>query len=159
MSTSDNNSLASIGVNAGIPSLNIADIPANVRNGNAEAKQAYTEGLAFEQVLVNELTTQLANTMGSGATDLSSDGSSSTDGSDGSGDGLLGGSAASAYASMIPQALSSSIMSGGGLGMAEQFAAAIDPSLNDPSSSTSPVDPSSVTTTLSADGGSGVNAG
>ncbi len=66
MSFGSDNSLASIGVNAGIPSLNTADIPANVRNGNAEAKQAYTEGLAFEQVLVNELTTQLSNSMGSG---------------------------------------------------------------------------------------------
>lgn len=154
-SSAADNSLASIGVNAGIPSLNVADIPANVRNGNAEAKQAYTEGLAFEQVLVNELTTQLANTMGSGATDLDGnpvDGSSSSSGED----GLLGGSGASAYSSLIPQALSSSIMSGGGLGMAEQFAAAIDPSLNDPSSSSSVAPPTSGSE-VSADGASGVN--
>jgi hypothetical protein len=136
MSSGSDNSLASIGVNAGIPSLNVADIPANVRNGNAAAQQAYTEGLAFEQVLVNELTTQLANTMGSGTLDPTSDGSDSSDSGSSSG-GLLGGSSASAYSSLIPQALSSSIMSGGGLGMAEQFAAAIDPSLNDPASSAS----------------------
>jgi hypothetical protein len=135
MSSGSDNSLASIGVNAGIPSLNVADIPANIRNGNAAAQQAYTEGLAFEQVLVNELTTQLANTMGSGTLDPTSDSSDSSDSS--SSGGLLGGSSASAYSSLIPQALSSSIMSGGGLGMAEQFAAAIDPSLNDPTSSAS----------------------
>ena len=74
-------------------------------------------------MLVNELSQQLANTMygGSGsdalvqrrvATDSSSDGSSSG--------GLLSG--ASAYASLIPQTSTSSIMDGGGLGIAEQFA-------------------------------------
>jgi hypothetical protein len=125
--------LGSIGTSAGIPNLNVADIPANIRNGNNAAKQAYTEGLAFENVLVNELSQQLSNTMygGSGA-----DASSSSDGSDSSSSGgsssgdLLGG--AGAYASMIPQALTSSIMSGGGLGVADQFAQELDPSLNAP---------------------------
>jgi hypothetical protein len=120
--------LGSIGTSAGIPGLNVADIPSNIRNGNNAAKQAYTEGLAFENVLVNELSQQLSNTMygGSGA-----DASSSSDGSDSSSSGdLLGG--AGAYASMIPQALTSSIMSGGGLGVAEQFAQELDPSLNAP---------------------------
>jgi hypothetical protein len=130
MSSSSDISLSSIGTSAGIPSLNVADIPANVRNGNNAAKQAYTEGLAFENVLVNELSQQLSNTMygGSGV-----DATSSTDASDGSGDdssssGLLSG--AGAYASMIPQALTSSIMSGGGLGIAEQFAQELDPSID-----------------------------
>ena len=156
MSSGAENSLASIGINAGVPSLNVADIPANVRNGNAEARQAYTEGLAFEQVLVNELTTQLANTMGSDSSDMTGD---STDSGT---DGLLGGSGSSAYSSMIPQALSSSIMSGGGLGMAEQFAAAIDPAINDPSSSNSSAGTISPELSSgpdqSADGGSGVSS-
>jgi hypothetical protein len=123
--------LGSIGTSAGIPSLNVADIPANVRNGNNAAKQAYTEGLAFENVLVNELSQQLSNTMYGGS---GPDASSSSDGSDGSSSsgGLLGGSGAGAYASMIPQALTSSIMSGGGLGVAEEFAQEIDPSLDAP---------------------------
>jgi Rod binding domain-containing protein len=130
VSTSDM-SLASIGTDAGIPSLNVADIPANIRNGNNQAKQAYSEGLAFESVLVNELSQQMANTMygGSGIDGSgSSDGTGSSDGSDSSdSSGLMG--AASAYSSMIPQALTSSIMSGGGLGIAEQFAQELDPSL------------------------------
>ena len=50
----------------------------------------------------------------------------STDGS--SSGGMLSG--ASAYASLIPQTLTSSIMDGGGIGVAEQFAQQLDPSLN-----------------------------
>jgi Rod binding domain-containing protein len=128
-SSSTNISLATIGSDAGIPNLNVASIPENIRNGDSKAKQAYSEGLAFEDMLVNELTQQLASTMYGGD---SSDGSSSadgssTDGSSGSSSGMLGG--ASAYASMIPQALSSSIMDSGGLGMAESFAQELDPSL------------------------------
>lgn len=117
--------LASIGTSAGIPSLNVADIPATVRDGNKTAKQAYAEGLAFENVLVNELSQQLSSTMYGGS---GTDAASASDGSGGSSSGLLGG--AGAYASMIPQALSSSIMSGGGLGIAEEFAQEIDPSIN-----------------------------
>jgi hypothetical protein len=130
MSTSSAITLGTIGSNAGIPNLNVASVPANIRNGDSKAKQAYSEGLAFENVLVNELTQQLASTMyggdssGSSSTDGSSDGSSS-DGSSSS--SMLGG--ASAYASMIPQALGSSIMDSGGLGMAESFAQELDPSL------------------------------
>jgi Rod binding domain-containing protein len=123
--------LGSIGTDAGIPGLNVADIPANVRNGNNTAKQAYTEGLAFENVLVNELSQQLSSTMyGGSGTDaaLPGDGSAGSDGGDSSSSGLLSG--AGAYASMIPQALTSSIMSGGGMGIAEEFAQEIDPSIN-----------------------------
>src|SRR5580693_5767349 len=95
--SSSDMSLGTIGTSAGIPSLNVAEIPENIRNGNNTAKQAYTEGLAFENVLVNELSQQLANTMyGGSGTDAasSSDGSS---GSDSSSSGLLSG--AGAYAS------------------------------------------------------------
>ncbi|MGH2863500.1 MAG: hypothetical protein ACRDLT_18645 [Solirubrobacteraceae bacterium] len=127
MSTSTSDvTLGTIGSAAGIPNLNVASVPANIRNGGSKAMQAYGEGLAFEDVLVNELTQQLSQTMfgGSGA-GSSSDSADSADGSSSS--SMLGG--ASAYASMIPQALSSSIMSGGGLGMAENFAEELDPAL------------------------------
>lgn len=133
MSSSSDITLGTIGADAGIPNLNVADIPANIRNGDSKAMQAYSEGLAFEDMLVNELSQQLANTMygGSGldGTASSSDGIDGSGASDGSsGGGLLGG--ASAYASMIPQALTSSIMADGGLGMAAQFAKEFDPALN-----------------------------
>lgn len=131
-----NISLGTIGADAGVPTLNVADIPANIRTGNAKAKEAYSEGLAFEDMFVNELTQQLAGTMFGGDGSDGTDGSDDTDGSDasdGSGGGLLQGTA-SAYSSLIPQALSQSIMSGGGIGMAEQFAQELDPALLDPPS-------------------------
>jgi hypothetical protein len=112
----------------GLPPINAANEPAAIRNGDAEAKKAYQVGLSFEQVLVDQLTQELAST----ATD-SSDGSS--DGSDGSSgaSGLMGGDAASsAYANMLPQTLTSSIMSGGGTGIALQIAKSIDPALAHP---------------------------
>ena len=105
-----------------------ANEPAAIRNGDADAKKAYQVGLSFEQVLVDQLTQELAST----ATD-SSDGSS--DGSDDSSgaSGLMGGDAASsAYATMQPQTLTSSIMSGGGTGIALQIAKSIDPALAHP---------------------------
>ena len=112
----------------GLPPINAANEPAAIRNGDADAKKAYQVGLSFEQVLVDQLTQELAST----ATD-SSDGSS--DGSDdsSSASGLMGGDAASsAYANMLPQTLTSSIMSGGGTGIAMQIAKSIDPALAHP---------------------------
>jgi Rod binding domain-containing protein len=112
----------------GLPPINAANEPAAIRNGDADAKKAYQVGLSFEQVLVDQLTQELAST----ATD-SSDGSS--DGSDDSSgaSGLMGGDAASsAYATMLPQTLTSSIMSGGGTGIALQIAKSIDPALAHP---------------------------
>jgi Rod binding domain-containing protein len=150
VSSSDSGSLASIGANAGIPSLNVADIPADIRSGNKQAQQAYSEGLAFEQVLVNELTTQMANAMGSDSLDPTAD---SSDGSSTSSSGLLGGASSSAYASMIPSALTSSIMDGGGLGLAEEFAKTIDPALSDPTADSS----SSTSSADAQTGSSGVN--
>jgi hypothetical protein len=133
-SSSANVTLGTIGSSAGIPNLDVATIPANIRNGDSKAKQAYSEGLAFEDMLVNELTQQLANTMygGQGADGADGTDGSSTDASSDSSDGASGSSmlgGASAYASMIPQALTSSIMDGGGLGMAESFAQELDPAL------------------------------
>ncbi|HET7047129.1 MAG TPA: hypothetical protein VFI54_02580 [Solirubrobacteraceae bacterium] len=113
----------------GLPPINPANEPAAIRNGDADAKKAYQVGLSFEQVLVDQLTQGLAST----ATDSSSDGSD--DGSSGSSgaSGLMGGDAASsAYANMLPQTLTSSIMSGGGTGIAMQIAKSIDPALGYP---------------------------
>lgn len=137
-SSTDSLSLGSLGADAGIPSLNVADIPENVRDGNDQAKQAYVEGLAFEQVLVNQMTQQMASSMsGSTSTDGSSSyGYSSYGSSSGSSGGMSGSSAMSGFSSLIPQALTEGIMSGGGLGMADEFAAAIDPSLNQPTAGT-----------------------
>ncbi|HWD69957.1 MAG TPA: hypothetical protein VG293_07160 [Solirubrobacteraceae bacterium] len=127
MSSSADITLGTIGQNAGIPNLNVATVPANIRGGGSKAMKAYSEGLAFESMLVNELSQQMSKTMFGGTGDGSS--SDSTDGTDGSSSGssMLGG--ASAYQSMIPQALTSSIMDDGGLGMAASFAQELDPAL------------------------------
>ena len=116
---------------AGLPPIDPATEPAVIRNGSKTAQNAYQTGLAFEQMLVNELATELSQTVSGGS---SSDGSSS-DGSDDSSDststGLMGGSdaASSMYAQMLPQALTSGIMSSGGTGVALQIAKGIDPSI------------------------------
>ena len=68
---------------------------------------------------------------GSGAGSDQSDSGSDAGSADSSASGLLGGSPAAEYSSLIPQALTDSIMSGGGLGIAKQIAASIDPAIND----------------------------
>jgi hypothetical protein len=92
-----------------VPSLDPAVEPAAVRNGPPAAKRAYQTGLAFEQVLVNQLTQELAST--------ATGGSSSSD------------PTSNAYANLLPQTLGSAIMSGGGTGLAMQLATALDPAL------------------------------
>jgi Rod binding domain-containing protein len=82
--------------------------PASVRNGSPAVKQAYNEALGFESVLVNELCQQLISNSGL------SDSGSSGDASDS--DPTVGG-----FTSMLPGALSSAIMSDGGLGLAAQL--------------------------------------
>ncbi|MGO9792222.1 MAG: hypothetical protein ACLP8S_22760 [Solirubrobacteraceae bacterium] len=121
----------------GVAPISDGDLPASVRNGSPAAKQAYAEGLAFEQVLVNELAQQLTATVSGNDSDSDSDGSSTDATADGDNDGtsdattgLLGSDpAGSLYASLIPQALSDSIMSSGGLGIASEIAGALDPTL------------------------------
>ena len=111
-----------------LPPINPATEPAEIRGGDAKAKKAYQEALGFEDVLVNQLSQQLASTV-SAPSDPSSDGSSGSSGSGGG--GLLGSgdSASSAFSSMIPQTLTNAIMSSGGLGVAAQLARALDPAI------------------------------
>ena len=112
-----------------LPPINSALEPADIRNGNAQAKQAYQEALGFEDILMQQLTQQLANTVTSPGGD-SSDSSDSSGSSDSSSGGMLGSDpSTNAFASMIPTALTQSIMSGGGVGVAERIAQAIDPAI------------------------------
>jgi hypothetical protein len=131
MSFSAPDPLLLAGLGSGLPAINQAEIPASVRDGNTQARNAYAEGLQFEQVLVQQLAQQLSNTVSDSGG--SSDTSGSSDSSDASSStGLLGsGSPAAGYSSLISQALTDSIMSGGGLGVAQEIAQAIDPSMND----------------------------
>jgi len=128
--------MSALGINTELPPINQALEPADIRNGNTQAKQAYQEALGFEDILMQELTQELANTV-SGPDDGSLDGSDgsedSDDSSDGSSGGILGSDpSTSAFASMIPTALTQSIMSSGGVGIADQLAKAIDPQIGTP---------------------------
>ena len=117
---------------ANLPPINSALLPADIRNGNAQAKQAYQEALGFENILMQQLTQQLAATVTSPGGG-SSDSSGSGDSSDSSSGGMLGSDpSTNAFASMIPTALSQSIMSGGGVGVADQLARALDPQIGTP---------------------------
>lgn len=109
-----------------LPPIDPAGEPESVRHGDAKAKQAYQEGLAFEDILVNELAQELTRSV-PGLSDGGAAGSGPAgSGDSGSGDsgsgGLAGGSAIGAYSALLPQALTTSIMSGGGTGIALQIA-------------------------------------
>ena len=130
---------------AGLPPINEALLPASVRNGSPAAKSAYETALSFEDVLVNELSQAMMATVSSSSDDGSSDDSSSDDGSsdDSSSDGSGGSDSVSGeYSQLLPQALTSSIMSAGGLGIAQQIATALDPSIG-ATASAGGADPSS----------------
>lgn len=117
-----------------LPATDPALEPANVRKGNAAAKSAYQQGLAFEDILVNELAQEMTATVPGLSADGDGLGGSSSDSSSGGSTGGLTdpSSGISGYASLLPQALSSSIMSGGGTGIAMQIARSIDPALDNP---------------------------
>jgi hypothetical protein len=119
-----------------LPLIDPANEPAAIRNGDTKAKNAYETGLAFENVLVNELSQQLAATVpgldgsggsGDGLGGSSDDGLGGTSGDSSGSSGGLG-----AYSSLLPQTLTSSIMQGGGTGIAMQIAKSIDPGLGEP---------------------------
>ncbi|HLH67237.1 MAG TPA: hypothetical protein VKV27_16225 [Solirubrobacteraceae bacterium] len=116
--------------------------PRSIREGGRAAQSAWAEGVAFEDVLVSELSQQLTQTVpgldgldgqsGDGLGGQSADG---LGGSDPASAQVLGGGAGlGAYASLLPQALTDAIMSAGGTGVAMQIARALDPALAGPAS-------------------------
>ena len=112
-----------------LPPIDSSLLPADIRGGDAKAKKAYQEALGFEDILVGQLTQQLAKTVVSPSDDGSG---GSSDGSSDSSGGILGSdSSTSMFASMIPTALTQSIMSGGGVGVADSLARAIDPAIGE----------------------------
>jgi Rod binding domain-containing protein len=122
-----------------VPVVDAANEPADIRNGNSAAQKAYQEALGFEDILVQQLTQELASTVTSPADSSDSSGSSgSSDSSSNSSGGILGSDpSTSAFASLIPTALTQSIMSGGGIGIADSLARALDPSIGTPQGSSS----------------------
>jgi hypothetical protein len=85
----------------GLPPIDRAALPADVRSATPERRDAYTAALGFERLLVQQLTESLGS------------------------DTLGGGD--SPYASLLPEALADGVMSSGGLGLARQLADAAAP--------------------------------
>lgn len=87
----------------GLPPVDAAKLPADIRDAAPARRDAYSAALGFEQMLVQQLTTQLAESARS----------------------AMGGD--SPYASMLPQAMADGVMDAGGLGLARQMTDAIAP--------------------------------
>ena len=126
--------LSATSLSASLPPIDPATEPASVRSGGQKAQAAYQEGMAFEDVFVNELAQEMTATAGLGGSDDglggSTDSSSDSSGLGGSGSGSGSGSALGAYSSLLPQTLATSVMSAGGTGLALQIAQSIDPALD-----------------------------
>jgi Rod binding domain-containing protein len=99
---------------AGLPPIDAALLPADVRRAGPKAEQAYETALSFESVLTDQLTQSLTSALaGSGS------------GTDGSGDDDPGDDSTDAAteltSQMLPDALTQSLTAAGGLGLARQL--------------------------------------
>jgi Rod binding domain-containing protein len=100
-----------------------AVLPPDVRKAGAKGEQLYQAALGFEQMLTQQLTDQLAQTMqGTDGTAGSGD-SSSNNPDDPSSQSIFptDSSSSSMVGQMLPQALSDGITQAGGLGIAHQL--------------------------------------
>lgn len=97
-----------------LPVVPDAVLPADVRNGTTQDKQAYTAALGFERQLLTQLTQAMV-----GTTQDDSDSSSSSD----DGDAGFGSSDAvtQAYNQMLPDQLADGLIAAGGTGLAENL--------------------------------------
>jgi Rod binding domain-containing protein len=100
---------------SGLPVVNQAFEPEWVRHGSAATQKAYESALSFEETLVEQLSQSLAKTSGMGG-----ESSQESEGGE-SGEGGASSSGNSQLSSMLPQALTASVMSAGGLGLAAQM--------------------------------------
>jgi hypothetical protein len=132
----------------GLPVVNRASEPAWVRRGSQATQKAYAEALSFEQTLVEQLSRSLASSTGIG--DESSQGESGSGEEDTSGAGAGSGG----MSSMLPQALSTSIMSDGGLGLAAELTRGLAGPQGVPAAGTGTLPASGSARTVSPSGGS-----
>jgi Rod binding domain-containing protein len=96
-------------MSAGLPPIDHALLPADVRNGTPERRQQFDVARSFERQLLGELTKALAATAAP-ADDATSSAATKT------------------YRDMLPGALADAVMAEGGLGLAAQLDKAINPS-------------------------------
>jgi hypothetical protein len=101
----------------GLPVVDQALEPTWVRKGSTATKQDYTTALAFEKVLVEQLTKSMAATSGLGGEGGEEEGQSPPEGGESGG----AGAGTSQLSTLLPQALSAGIAGAGGLGLASQL--------------------------------------
>jgi Rod binding domain-containing protein len=104
----------SIDVPTGLPAVNQALEPAWVRHGSTATQKTYETALAFEEMLVQQLSQSLTATSGL-------EGGSSQGGEAGAEESGSSSFGTSQLSSLLPQALSNGVMSAGGLGLAAQL--------------------------------------
>lgn len=122
-------------------------LPPDVRKAGAKGEQLYKAALGFEQLLTQELTDQLAQTM-QGTDDADSSDSSSDGSDDPSTQSIFSmGGSSPVVSQMLPQALSDGITQAGGLGIAHQLYLMLAQStgLTTPSGSTTQTSPATGT--------------
>ncbi|MDX6397249.1 MAG: hypothetical protein QOJ43_657 [Gaiellaceae bacterium] len=93
-----------------LPPIDQSLLPAEVRDGSKQDKQSYQAALGFERMLLGELTKALADTAKPAGED---------------GDAQPEDAASSMYMQMLPDQLADSMISNGGLGLAEDFYASV----------------------------------
>lgn len=103
--------MSAIGETA-LPALNPSLIPADVRNGSAEDKKAYRAALGFERSLIQQLTKTMSDTTKTDDSSEDSEDSGET-------------AATQMYKDMLPDRLADSLISSGGIGLAEDLYRAV----------------------------------
>jgi Rod binding domain-containing protein len=86
-----------------LPPIDQATLPADIRSGSKQDKQAYTAALGFERMLLGELTKTMAETA------KPADGDESQD------------AASSMYMQMLPDQLADAVTQNGGIGLARNL--------------------------------------
>jgi len=108
------------GAAGALPTVSSAREPAFVREGSSQVKQAYQEGLGFEEMLVEQLAQSMTeSTEGAGGEAGEETGEPASAG--GGGQGAL-------TSALLPRALADGVVSGGGFGLASQLTHELDPS-------------------------------
>lgn len=98
----------------GLPAIDSALLPADVRAASPADRQRYTAALQFEQMLLQRMLAGSGAFAGGSGVDAATD--------DGGDDGATAGDAASAhYAQMLPGLLADSVTQAGGLGLARSL--------------------------------------
>jgi hypothetical protein len=98
---------------SGLPVVNQTFEPEWVRHGSAATQKAYESALSFEETLVEQLSQTLAGSSKLGGESSQEGEAASSEGGSSSG--------ASQLSTMLPQALTASVMNAGGLGLAAQM--------------------------------------